>query len=126
MGDTIIREGAKLDNLIHIAHNVEVGEWTVMAAQAGISGSTKIGHHVMIGGQVGTVGHISIGNYVQIAAQSGVPKSVPDNEIIFGTPARPIMRTKRIEAVVNQLPELLRRIQQMEREIKILKESVNN
>lgn len=126
MGDTIIREGAKLDNLIHIAHNVEVGEWTVMAAQAGISGSTKIGHHVMIGGQVGTVGHISIGNYVQIAAQSGVPKSVPDNEIIFGTPARPIMRTKRIEAVVNQLPELLRRIQQMEREIKILKENVNN
>jgi len=126
MGDTIIREGAKLDNLIHIAHNVEVGKWTVMAAQSGISGSTKIGHHVMIGGQVGTVGHISIGNYVQIGAQSGVPKSVPDKEIIFGYPARPIMRTKRIEAVINQLPELLKRIQQMEKEIKILKEHKNS
>jgi UDP-3-O-[3-hydroxymyristoyl] glucosamine N-acyltransferase len=123
MGDTVIRKGAKLDNLIQIAHNVEVGEWTVMAAQAGISGSTKIGHHVMVGGQVGTVGHISIGNYVQIGAQSGVPKDVPDGEVIFGSPARPIMRTKRIEAVVNQLPELLKRIQQLEREIKNLRES---
>ena len=98
----------------------------VMAAQAGISGSTKIGHHVMVGGQVGTVGHISIGNYVQIGAQSGVPKDVPENEIIFGYPARPIMRTKRIEAVINQLPELLKRIQQMEREIKVLKETGNS
>jgi UDP-3-O-[3-hydroxymyristoyl] glucosamine N-acyltransferase len=125
MGDTIIHKGTKLDNLVQIAHNVEVGEWTVMAAQAGISGSTKIGHHVMVGGQVGTVGHISIGNYVQIGAQSGVPKNVPDNEIIFGYPARPIMRTKRIEAVINQLPELLKRIHQMEREIKNLREREN-
>jgi UDP-3-O-[3-hydroxymyristoyl] glucosamine N-acyltransferase len=92
-----------------------------MAAQAGISGSTKIGHHVMIGGQVGTVGHINIGNYVQIGAQSGVPKSIPDKEIFFGYPARPIMRTKRIEAVVNQLPELYKRIIELEKKMKMEK-----
>ena len=117
MGETIIHKGAKLDNLIHIAHNVEVGESTVMAAQVGISGSTKIGHHVMLGGQVGTVGHITIGNYAQIGAQSGVPKNVPDKEVYFGYPARPIMRTKRIEAVVNQLPELLKRVIRLEKEL---------
>ncbi len=120
MGETVIRKGAKLDNLIHIAHNVEVGEWTVMAAQVGISGSTKIGHHVMVGGQVGTVGHISIGNYVQIGAQSGVSKNVPDREVIFGYPARPIMRTKRIEAVINQLPELVKRIRELEKKLAAL------
>lgn len=117
MGETIIRNGSKLDNLIHIAHNVELGESTVMAAQVGISGSTKIGHHVMVGGQVGTVGHITIGNYAQIAAQSGVAKSIPDKEVYFGTPARPIMRTKRIEVVVNQLPELLKRVIHLEKEL---------
>ncbi len=121
MGETIIRKGAKLDNLIHIAHNVDVGENTVMAAQTGISGSTKIGHHVMLGGQVGTVGHITIGDYAQVGAQSGVAKSVMEKEVVFGYPARPIMRTKRIEAVINQLPELLKRIQQLEKEIKALK-----
>ena len=120
MGETRIGKGVKLDNLVHIAHNVEVGESTVMAAQAGISGSTKIGHHVMIGGQVGTVGHIRIGNFVQVGAQSGVSKSVPDKEVIFGYPARPIMRTKRIEAVINQLPELYKRIKQLETELEKL------
>jgi UDP-3-O-[3-hydroxymyristoyl] glucosamine N-acyltransferase len=115
MDATIIRRGAKLDNLIHIAHNVEIGESTVIAAQTGISGSTKIGHHVMIGGQVGTVGHIQIGDYVQIGAQSGVAKSIPDKEIYFGYPARPIMRTKRIEAIINQLPELYKKINQLEK-----------
>lgn len=117
MGETIIHKGAKLDNLIHIAHNVEVGESTVMAAQVGISGSTKIGHHVMLGGQVGTVGHITIGDYSQVGAQSGVSKSVPEKEVVFGYPARPIMRTKRIEAVISQLPELMRRVQKLEKEI---------
>lgn len=122
MGDTIIRKGTKLDNLIHIAHNVEIGESTVIAAQTGISGSTKIGHHVMIGGQVGTVGHIEIGNYVQIGAQSGVSKSIPEKEVVFGYPARPIMKTKRIEAVINQLPNLFKRISQLEKKV----EKLNN
>ncbi|MEJ2051832.1 MAG: UDP-3-O-(3-hydroxymyristoyl)glucosamine N-acyltransferase [Calditrichota bacterium] len=118
MDATIIRKGAKLDNLVHIAHNVEIGESTVIAAQTGISGSTKIGHHVMIGGQVGTVGHIQVGDYAQIGAQSGVSKNIPEKEIFFGYPARPIMRTKRIEAVINQLPELYKKINQLEKELK--------
>jgi UDP-3-O-[3-hydroxymyristoyl] glucosamine N-acyltransferase len=71
----------------------------------------------MIGGQVGTVGHIQIGDYVQIGAQSGVAKSIPDKEIYFGYPARPIMRTKRIEAIINQLPELYKKINQLEKEL---------
>lgn len=121
LGDTIVRRGAKLDNLVHLAHNVEVGESTVMAAQAGISGSTKIGHHVMVGGQVGTVGHIRIGDFAQIGAQSGVSKNVPEKEIVFGYPARPIMRTKRIEAVINQLPELMKRIRELEKEVEKLR-----
>lgn len=120
MGETVIRKGAKLDNLVHIAHNVEVGESTVMAAQAGISGSTKIGHHVMIGGQVGTVGHIKIGDFVQIGAQSGVSKSVPDKEVVFGYPARPIMKTKRIEAVLSQLPDVMKRLRKLEQTIEKL------
>ena len=121
MGETIIRRGTKLDNLIQIAHNVEIGESTVIAAQTGIAGSTKIGHHVMMGGQIGIIGHIEIGNYVQIAAQSGVRKSVEDKEILLGSPARPIMRVKRIEAVLNQLPELLKRIKQLENDLEELK-----
>lgn len=121
MGETIIGRGTKLDNLIQIAHNVKVGESTVMAAQAGISGSTQIGHHVMIGGQVGTVGHIKIGNFSQVGAQSGVTKSVPEKEVVFGYPARPIMKTKRIEAILNQLPDLYKKIKTLEKEMQILK-----
>ena len=87
MGSTIIRNGVKLDNQIQIAHNVEVGEHTVIAAQTGIAGSTKIGKHCTIGGQVGIVGHIVIGNNVRIQAQSGVQKNLKDDEIVQGTPA---------------------------------------
>lgn len=117
MGETIVRAGVKLDNLIHIAHNVTIGEHTVMAAQSGISGSTQIGRHCMIGGQVGTVGHIRIGDKVNIGAQSGVAKSVADNEVIFGSPARPIMHTKRIEAVINNLPSISRRLRALEKKM---------
>ena len=87
MGSTIIRKGVKLDNQIQIAHNVEIGEHTVIAAQTGIAGSTKIGKHCTIGGQVGIVGHLVIGNYVKIQAQSGVQKNLKDQEIVQGTPA---------------------------------------
>ncbi len=87
IGSTIIRRGVKLDNLIQVAHNVEIGENTVIAAQTGISGSTKIGRNCMIGGQVGIVGHIRIGDNVKIQAQSGVPSDVKDGEIIMGSPA---------------------------------------
>ena len=114
LGETVIKTGVKLDNLVHIAHNVVVGEHTVIAAQTGISGSTRIGKQVMMGGQVGTVGHITIGDGAQIGAQSGVSKSVPAGEVVFGYPARPIMKTKRIEAALNQLPDLLKRVRQLE------------
>ncbi len=123
LGETVIKAGVKLDNLVHIAHNVVVDEHTVMAAQAGISGSTKIGKHVMIGGQVGTVGHISIGEGAQIAAQSGVAKDVEPKEQLFGAPARPIMRAKRIEAVINNLPELAKRVKKLEKALEKLGDS---
>ena len=87
LGSTVIRKGVKLDNQIQIAHNVEIGENTVIAAQTGVAGSTKIGKNCMIAGQVGIAGHITIGNNVRIQAQSGVGKSVKDDEIIQGTPA---------------------------------------
>jgi UDP-3-O-[3-hydroxymyristoyl] glucosamine N-acyltransferase len=87
MGSTIIRKGAKLDNQIQIAHNVEVGENTVIAAQTGIAGSTKIGKNCMIGGQVGVAGHITIGDNVRIQAQSGIGKSLKDGEVVQGSPA---------------------------------------
>ena len=87
MGSTIIRNGVKLDNQIQIAHNVEIGENTVIAAQTGIAGSTKIGKHCTIGGQVGISGHVTIGNNVRIQAQSGVTKNLKDDEIVQGTPA---------------------------------------
>lgn len=87
MGSTIIRKGVKLDNQIQIAHNVEIGENTVIASQTGIAGSTKIGKNCMIGGQVGIVGHITIGNSVRIQAQSGIGKSISDGETVQGTPA---------------------------------------
>ena len=87
MGSTIVKKGVKLDNLIQIAHNVEVGEHTVIAAQAGIAGSAKIGSHNMIGGQCGFAGHITVGNNNQFGAQSGIPKSVGDDNILMGYPA---------------------------------------
>ena len=87
LGSTIIRKGAKLDNHIQIAHNVEVGEHTVIASQTGIAGSTKIGKYCQIGGQVGIVGHITVGNHVRIQGQSGVNKSLKDNDVVQGSPA---------------------------------------
>jgi UDP-3-O-[3-hydroxymyristoyl] glucosamine N-acyltransferase len=107
LGSTIIRKGVKLDNLIQIAHNVEIGENTVIAAQTGIAGSTKIGKNCMIGGQVGIVGHITIADGVKIAAQSGVGHSITiENEIVQGSPAFNIGDYKRSYVIFRKLPEL--------------------
>lgn len=117
LGETAIRRGAKLDNLIQIAHNVEVGEHTAIAAQTGISGSTKIGKYVKLGGQVGLVGHIVIGDRVILGAQSGVTKSMPEGAFYSGYPAREHMKAKREEASLARLPELLKRFKKLEAEV---------
>lgn len=107
LGSTVIRKGVKLDNLIQIAHNVEIGENTVIAAQTGIAGSTRIGKNCMIGGQVGIVGHLTIANGVKIAAQSGVGHSITiENEIVQGSPAFNIGDYKRSYVLFRKLPEL--------------------
>ena len=121
IGSTIIRAGAKLDNLIQIAHNVEVGHNTVIAAQAGVSGSTKIGNNVMIGGQAGIVGHIQIADGSKINAQSGVSKSIKvPNSAVTGSPAFDYTSALRSQAVGRNLPELEKRIKELESLIKQL------
>jgi UDP-3-O-[3-hydroxymyristoyl] glucosamine N-acyltransferase len=118
LGSTIIRKGVKLDNLIQIAHNVEVGENTVIAAQTGIAGSTKIGKNCMIGGQVGIVGHISIADGVKIAAQSGIGASITTaNEIVQGSPAFNISDYKRTYVVFKKLPSIERKLNDIEKQI---------
>ena len=122
LGSTIIRKGVKLDNLIQIAHNVEIGENTVIAAQTGIAGSTKIGRDCMIGGQVGIVGHITIADKVKIAAQSGIGSSITtEGEIVQGSPAFGIGDYKRTYVVFRKLPELDKRIKELEQMLKDLK-----
>jgi UDP-3-O-[3-hydroxymyristoyl] glucosamine N-acyltransferase len=121
MGETRIRRGAKLDNLIMIAHNVVVGEDTVIAAQAGVSGSTKIGARSMVGGQVGITGHLELAAGTQIGAQSGVHRSVAETgQVLFGSPARPQHEAYRITAAQTRLPELLRTVRQLEERIRVL------
>lgn len=121
IGSTCIRAGAKLDNLIQIAHNVEVGNSTVIAAQAGVSGSTKIGNNVMIGGQAGLVGHIQIADGAKINAQSGVSKSMKEPySAVTGSPAGDYTSALRSQAVFRNLPQLEKRIQELESIVKQL------
>lgn len=116
IGSTIIRTGAKLDNLIQVAHNVEVGSNTVIAAQAGVSGSTKIGSNVMIGGQAGIVGHIQIADGSKINAQSGVSKSIKSpNSSVTGTPAYDYTSALRSQALSRKLPDLEKKIAELEK-----------
>jgi UDP-3-O-[3-hydroxymyristoyl] glucosamine N-acyltransferase len=110
IGSTIIRSGAKLDNLIQVAHNVEIGNTTVIAAQVGISGSTKIGNSVMIGGQAGIVGHIQIGDGAKINAQSGVSKSIEAGKAVTGSPAYNYTSALRSQSASNTLPEVEKRV----------------
>ena len=114
MGATVLRRGVKLDNLIMIAHNVEVGENTVMAAQTGISGSTKVGKNCMFGGQVGLIGHIQIADGVKIAAQSGIPKSIrKENAVVQGSPPLEFTHFQRCYVVFKNLPGLSGQIHEM-------------
>lgn len=127
IGSTIIRSGAKLDNLIQIAHNVEVGSNTVIAAQAGVSGSTKIGNNVMIGGQAGVVGHIQIADGSKINAQSGVSKSIKrPKSAVTGSPAYDYTSALRSQAITRNLPELEKRLTDLENQIRQLTEEIKN
>lgn len=115
LGSTIIRKGVKLDNQIQIAHNVEVGKNTVIAAQAGIAGSTKIGENCQIGGQVGVVGHITIGNNVKIQAQSGIGRPLKDNAVVQGSPALPYSDYNKSYVHFKNLPKLVATINELEK-----------
>lgn len=125
LGSTIIRKGVKLDNLIQVAHNVEIGENTVIAAQTGIAGSTKIGRDCMIGGQVGIVGHITIADKVKIAAQSGIGQSITnEGEVVQGSPAFNIGDYKRTYVVFKKLPAFDKRIKELELLVESLRQKV--
>lgn len=127
MGATIVRKGVKLDNLIQIAHNVEVGSHTVMASQVGIAGSTKVGEWCMFGGQVGLAGHIHVGNHVNIGAQSGIPNSVKgDNKNILGSPGIDAKQFFKCSAVYKKLPDMYLAINKLEKELEDLKEQLKN
>ena len=117
LGSTVIGKGSKIDNLVQIAHNVIIGDHCIVVAQAGIAGSTKLGGYVVLGGQVGIAGHLKLGNQVTVAAQSGVMHDIPDGEKWFGTPAQPDKQTKRQLLAVQKLPELLRRVAELERQL---------
>lgn len=122
MGSTIIRRGVKLDNLIQVGHNVEIGPDTVIAAQTGIAGSSKIGARCLIGGQVGISGHLTIGNDVKIAAQSGIGNNIPDGATVQGAPAFAIGDYKRSYVLFRKLPEYRQRIEALEKELAFLRE----
>jgi UDP-3-O-[3-hydroxymyristoyl] glucosamine N-acyltransferase len=124
IGSTIIRKGVKLDNLVQIGHNVEVGGNTVMAAQTGIAGSSKIGKNCMFGGQVGIAGHLKIADGTKIGAQSGIPGDVKkENSVLFGYPAIDHRNFMRSSIVFKKLPELKIKIEEMEKQIELLKKA---
>jgi UDP-3-O-[3-hydroxymyristoyl] glucosamine N-acyltransferase len=122
---TWIQKGVKIDNLVQVAHNVVIGEYSVIVSQVGISGSTRLGKGVILGGQAGLVGHIDLGDHVMVGAQSGVHDDVPANQVVSGSPHRPHRQWLRVEACVSQLPEMrknvasmLKRLEKLERDKK--------
>ncbi len=117
IGATTLQNGVKLDNLVHVAHNVSIGANTVIAAQTGISGSAKIGANCMIGGQVGVNGHITIADGAKVGAQSGVVGSLEANEKVFGTPALPYSTFMRAYAIFKKLPDMAKKIAELEKKI---------
>jgi len=117
LGPTLIGKGTKIDNLVQIAHNVSIGEHCLVVAQVGVAGSTKIGQYTTLAGQVGVTGHLKIGNKVTIAAQSGVMHDVPDGSKWLGSPAQPDRQAKRQMIALQYLPELLRRVSELEKQV---------
>ncbi len=122
---TVISRGARLDNLVHIAHNVAVGEHSAMAAQAGVSGSTRIGKRVLVGGQAGFVGHITIGDDAFVGAKAGVSKNVASKAKVTGCPARDLMGMRRIEAAQAQLPRMAKELKRLRKELESIRQSIS-
>ena len=121
MGSTYVRKGVKIDNLVQIAHNTDIGQNTVMSAQVGVAGSTKIGEWCMFGGQVGIAGHITIGNRVNLGAQSGAPSSIKDDQTLIGTPPMETRPYFRSQAIFQRLPQMYKDFEAMKKEIEELK-----
>jgi UDP-3-O-[3-hydroxymyristoyl] glucosamine N-acyltransferase len=117
LGPTVIGKGTKIDNLVQIAHNVSIGEHSLLVAQVGVAGSTKLGNYVILGGQVGIAGHLKIGNRVTVAAQAGVMHDIKDGEKWIGSPAQPDRKGKRQLLAIQQLPELIRRVRDLEKKL---------
>lgn len=124
MGSTIIRQGTKIDNLVQIAHNVEIGSNTVMASQTGIAGSTKVGNNCMFGGQVGVAGHITIGDRVNLGAMSGVANSIRANRTVLGAPAMDIAQAAKVFAVYRNLPQLREEVIDLKRQLAQIKNKI--
>jgi UDP-3-O-[3-hydroxymyristoyl] glucosamine N-acyltransferase len=117
LGETVVRQGTKIDNLVQVGHNVEIGEHTVIAGQVGIAGSCRIGRGVVMGGQVGLADHTTIGDGALLGAQSGVHGDIAAGEKVLGTPALPLNESKRIILATRHLPELVRRLRTLERRL---------
>ena len=122
-GRTWIKRGVKTDNLVHIAHNVVVGEDTVLVAQVGISGSVTIGNHVILAGQTGVAGHVAIGNRVTVGGGSGVTRSVPDGQIVSGFPAMPHRLWLRTSNIIPKLPDMKKKLRELEKRIEKMENS---
>jgi UDP-3-O-[3-hydroxymyristoyl] glucosamine N-acyltransferase len=122
MGSTIIHRGTKIDNLVMVAHNCEIGENTLLISQVGISGSTRLGKHVILAGQSGICGHLEIGDFVQVGAQSGVTKNLEGNKTFLGSPAIPVQESKRLISHIHRLPRLHKRIKELEKKLADLTE----
>jgi len=119
-GQTVIKRGTKVDNLVQIAHNVSIGEHSIVVAQVGIAGSTRVGHHVVVGGQAGLADHLEIGDQVMIAARSGVNRSLSGNQIVSGAPVMPHDVAMKALAVIPRLPELRRQLRELELRVRQL------
>ncbi len=126
MGSTYVRKGVKLDNLVQIAHNTDIGEHTVMSAQVGVAGSAKVGKWCMFGGQVGLAGHLTIGDHVNLGAQSGAPNSIEANQTLIGTPPMPQMAYFRSQAIFQRLPAMYKQLSALQKQVDKLQKQLKN
>ena len=117
LGSTVIGRGTKIDNLVQIGHNVLLGEHCILCGQVGLAGSTKVGNYVTMAGQAGLAGHLTIGSKVTIGAQSGVMHDIPDGQTWLGAPAQPDRQMKRVLLSLQRLPDLLRRVSELEKQL---------